>query len=145
MAQPTYNALYKVYSALSSGSLGVNVYNHHKVADLDLNAVTVGVVSTGLATLSDSGQTSNTYIKNHTIRISIYGHTAWMEQDINHNTTIQLMDDIMTVLIENQDLGDQYHISGFSSPTYDETFTETDTQGGRVDIEVHVVVGYTRA
>ena len=145
--QPTYTSHNKIWTAISGSALVASgqVFNHHKVADMTLPSITVGVVDTGIAELADSGINVTGYIKNHTIRISIYGHTAWMEQDINHITTMQLMDDVLSALIENQDLGDEYFITGYSKPTHDDTFDESDTQGGRVDVQITVIIPYTKA
>jgi len=124
--------------------MAVTVYSGgHNQADLTLDAVTIGVESndpSGIA--GDAAVFTTDYCVNHKVVLSIRVHTAFANQPHNQAQTVAVLDAVITKLKRNLRLATDYLIAGFSAAYYRESFPESGTQGGQVNVELHVLAEY---
>src|SRR4030042_125096 len=126
-------------SPLPSPSL--SVYSYHAVANLELDALTVEPIS-NIPVTSDSGFGDGQFIENHEIRISIRIHTSYSGGIEQLATTLDLVDEVITVLKTNIDLGDRYMLMGFLGETINVEFAESQSVGAEIIVIIHKVEGY---
>lgn len=120
--------------------MAVTVYNGHNIANMDLDAITLGVETHE----QDDLALGSDLMINHRIILSIRVHTAYANQDHEQQATIELLDAIVTKLKQNINLPNQYRLMGFSASNYRADFEESASRGGQVDITVHIVKTYTQ-
>lgn len=120
--------------------MAVTVYNGHNIANMTLDAITVGVESHVPADLG----LGDDILINHEIILSIRVHTAYANQDHEQQATIELLDAIVTKLKQNISLPNQYRVMGFTAFNYRADFEESASRGGQVDIVLHIVKTYTQ-
>lgn len=134
----------KVYDALNDAvsPIVTNVYSRHNVADMTLPAVTVDVVST--VTTDDDGALSSTeFIDNYEITISARVHTGYIDDYKDASgTSAEIVDDVITILRDNMNMGDQYRLFRVNSEEFDLDFDESATTGAEVMITINKVERY---
>ena len=142
--EPVGFSHYKVYALMSSGSIATNTYYYHDVANLALDAITVGVETSADSEDARSVTAIRKEIINHETVVSIRYHNAYDPGSMNHATTRQRMDQIVAQAKENFNLGDNYKLLEFSSIIYDTTFPESQTRGGQVNVRVDKLLRHTQ-
>jgi hypothetical protein len=150
MSTTTATAHSKVYNRLldeigvgvsPSPSPLVNVYSYHAVANLVLDAITVEPVS-NIPVTSDAGFGSGQFIENHEIRISVRVHTSYSGGVEQLASTLDLVDQVITVIKSDMDFGDRYMLMGFASEGINLEFAESRSVGAEIIVIIHKVEGY---
>lgn len=117
------------------------VYGYHKVANMVLNAVTVEPV-TNIPVAPDGAFGSNQFIDNHEITISIRVHTSYMNGVEDLDSTMELLDDVITAMKTSMDLGDRYKLMRFGAEGINIQFEDSQSVGAELLIIIHKVEGY---
>ena len=134
----------KVYDALNVAVSPIltNVYSRHNVADMTLPAVTVDNIAT--ITIDDQGALEATeFIDNYEMTIAIRVHTSYTEDYKDADgVTAELVDDVITIMRDNMNLGDQYRLDKAFSEEFDVDFEESATSGAEVTITINKVERY---
>lgn len=120
--------------------MAVTVYKGHNIANMALDAITIGVESHEPEDLF----LGDDIMINHKVVYSIRVHTAYSNQDHEQQSTIELLDSIITKVKQNMNLPNQYRLMGFSTPNYRADFDESASRGGQIDIVLHTVKIYTQ-
>lgn len=112
-------------------------YETHNVADLDLNAVTIGFGGCDPTPQANggSGQTS-LYLMNFTVRV----HTAYDGSYFDRDKTARLLNSVTNKIQANLDLGDGYRVDGITNMMVGETFEESASIGGELTVTVWMPV-----
>lgn len=119
----------------------VTVYSYHAVANLLLDAITVEPIS-NIPVTSDSGFGDGQFIENHEIRVSIRIHTSYSGGIEKLATTLELIDETITALKSDINLGDRYMLMGFSGEAINLEFDESRSVGVELIVIIHKVEGY---
>jgi len=134
----------KIYDVLN-GSVSpilANVYSRHNVADMTLPAVTVDNFST-VTTEEDGALSGAEFIDNYEITLTVRVHTAYMgDYKDAGGTATEIVDDVITILRENMNLGDQYRLFKVNAEEFDLEFEESATTGAELTIIVNKVERY---
>lgn len=118
-----------------------NVYDYHKVANLELDAVTVEPLS-NIPIQSDGAFGSNQFIDNHEITISVRVHTSYLNGVEDLAGTLSLLDSVLTALVTGLDLGNRYKLMRYASEQVNAEFTDSYSVGAEVLVVIHKVEGY---
>ena len=120
--------------------MAVTLYKGHNKANLALNGITIGVEANEP---QDMGLGSDFTI-NHMVTVSIRVHTAYANAPHIQQTTIEIIDAIITKLKRNLSQPGGYRIMDFSTPDYRADFEESATRGGQVNVVLHTLRTYTQ-
>lgn len=144
LTEPVGFSHYKIYALMTSGSIATNTYHHHDKANIALDAITVGVESSADSEDARSITALKQQYINHATIISVRYHGSYDPGSLNHATVRQRMDEIVSKLKTNFDLGDRYKMLEFSSIVYDTPFPESQTRGGQVNVRVDKLLRHTQ-
>ena len=142
LTEPVGFSHYKVYALLSSGSIADNTYYYHDVANLELDAITIGVESNEDSEDDRSVTSLGKQFINHQVILSVRYHGSYDPGSLDHLAVRRNMDGIVNKLKTNFNLGDNYKLMEFSSIIYDTAFPESQTRGGQVNIRVDKLLRY---
>ena len=117
------------------------IYSYHAVANLLLDAVTVEPMS-NIPVTSDAGFGSNQFIENHEIRLSVRVHTSYAGGIEQLDTSLELVDEVITAIKSSIDFGDRYILMGFSGEAVNLEFAESQSVGAEITVIIHKVEGY---
>ena len=113
--------------------MATTVHKGHNIANMELNAVTIGVESSEVTNESLGALASDRTV-DHQVILSVRVHTAYANDGHNQQDTIELMDATITKLKKNINLSADYRLIGFSAVGMREEFAESATKGGQVNI-----------
>lgn len=116
------------------------VYEKHNVAYLQLNAVTVDLESVGGG---EPTGTNDKFIRWRP-RYSVRVHTAYADGIQDGQEQMRLLNSIAEKLHLNHDLGDLYRVQMVDGFIVRQEFSESDTLGGELEIEVSIDVEYVQ-
>lgn len=118
------------------------VYDHHDVAALLLNAVTIETEEYNYeAPLgSDASVVSVKYDITATIRV----HTAYYLGGFDFQDNLDLLNSISNYLNEHRDLGDSYRIYNISPLQTRREFDESKSRGGELTVTIRIFRDYTQ-
>lgn len=119
----------------------VTVHSYHAIANLVLDAVTVEPIS-NVPVTTDAGFGSGQFIENHEITISIRIHTSYSNGIEQLDTTLDLVDEVITAIKQSIDYGDRYILMGFGGETINTEFAESQSVGAEIIVIIHKVEGY---
>jgi len=107
------------------------VYEYHNVANLQLNAVTIGLDTVEAETegMSSSGDVVQ-YLMAFTLRV----HTAYQGGIMDDQKNARLLNSIANKLKANRSLGDDYFIRDVGEIRSSEEFAESATVGGQLSV-----------
>jgi len=114
------------------------VYDGHLQADLNLNAVSVDLLSANMD--QESTGTFVIYNINYSVRV----HTGYSDGYNDVIVNARLLGSIVNKLNANIVLGDNYILKEVTSIEPDQTFEETETLGGSLVATIMVSVAYTQ-
>lgn len=123
--------------------MATTIHKGHNIANMALNAVTIGVESSE-ATNESLGDIQNDRTVDHQIVYSVRVHTAYINDGHKQQATIELMDAIVTKMKKNINLSSDYRLIGVSPQALREEFTESATKGGQVNIMLRSTRIYTQ-
>ena len=144
LLEPVGFSHYKVFALLTSGSIATNTYHYHDVADLQLDAISVGVETSQDSEDARSVTSIREEIINHETILSIRYHNSYDPGPMDHTIVRQRMDQIVTVIKANFNLGNNYKLLEFSSIVYDTAFSESETRGGQINVRVDKLLRHTQ-
>ena len=116
------------------------VYDRHRVARLQLNAVSVDIdgVESEYPAVEDGPRPE------WQLTFSFRIHTGYEGDVVDGRTTMRLMEGVANKLMANQDLEDNYRMARIVSIENHLDFTESATVGGEVIALITVDVCYTQ-
>lgn len=110
-----------------------HVHERHNVADLKLNAVTVGLED---AVQENRGNRGSDIIIDNELTFKIRIHTAYADGIADDQVTARLCNSVCNHLRSKYDLGDGYHMTVGTSITANNQFDESATLGGELQVTV---------
>jgi len=119
-----------------------NVYDHHRVAKLEINAVSVDVEEHGVDENIGGGVGKITvpYDVQATIRV----HVAQRNGFLDSRDVTALLQSIDNYLHENIDLGDDFWINSTGPTQHRVDFSESETLGGELTVNIKKYQEYTQ-
>jgi len=118
-----------------------NVYARHKVPDLVLNAVSVGIADFQGEHFADGASGANIqYLVTFTVRV----HTAYSDELVDDQEVGRLVNSLINHLRNKLNLADEFRIFGISGANVNAEFTESESKGAEFAVVVGIVVRHTQ-
>lgn len=134
-----YTLLYNIFDDIPTPV--ASVYDYHGVADMSLNAITVEP-SSMVSLDTDKAIYQAAPVENWAIGLSIQVHVAYSGGVYDADNAETLSDEVITLLWENQDLGDGYRVYDVSSVDFRVEFDDSKTIGCELKVIVRKVESY---
>lgn len=117
------------------------LYHRHRIPDLQLNAVSVGIKDVTQDHFSDdaSGASIQYYL-----RFGVRVHTAYLDEIADDQEVGRLVNSIVNQLRAQINLADGFHIFEISGINTDASFEESESRGGEFDVVVGIAVRHTQ-
>ncbi len=143
MANVMEDAVTGVYTFINADSgTFPNVYARHDTADMTLPAVTVGP-EVEQAFPPDTAQFEDDTTVNHEVVISVRVHTSYIEGPLATATAMTYGDNLIEKLRANVNATATYRIMNVES-IYNQTFTESATEGMSLLVTLHIHVHHVQ-
>lgn len=146
MATTAQTAQGKVYTLLYNNLEDIPtplayVHDHHRVANLILDAVSVEHGS--MISLEDEKAIyQSAMVENWAVGLNIHVHVAYSGGVYDHANAELLTDEIITLLWENQDLANGYRVYDVSSVDFGIEFDDSRTIGIEIKVIIRKVESY---
>ena len=118
-------------------------YDHHIVANLQLNAVTIEMADLETEYMG-VGAPSGVNLK-YIIPFEIHVHTAYENGQMDTVKNMRLLNSIDNYLNVNRDLGDKYRIDLTSTLNNQQEFDDSRTRGGSMQVIIYVYINHAQA
>ena len=143
MANVMEDAVTGLYTLLNADSgTFPNVYAQHNTADMTLPAVTVGP-EIEQAFSEDTAQYEDDTLVNHMVVVSVRVHTSYIEGPLDYVTALTYGDNLIEKLRANVNATATYRIMNVES-AYNQSFTESATEGMSVLVTMHIHVHHAQ-
>lgn len=117
------------------------VYEHHGVADLALNAITVELLSI-VRIDTDRAMNQSEIVEGWKIDFSVHIHTAYYGGVYDPDVSNTLTDDVTTLLWDTKTLDDGYRVFEVAGMTYRIEFDDSKTIGCEIRVTIIKVETY---
>jgi len=117
------------------------IYKSHVVADLDLTGISVEPLSM-ISLDFDKAMYQSAPVENWAVGVSIRIHGAYLGGVFDVTAVSDLVDDIITILRENEDLGNGYRVYDISDVDFRVEFEESKTIGCEIKAIIRKVENY---
>jgi len=118
------------------------IYRNHAIADLDLTGISVEPFSM-ISMDFDKAIYQSAPVENWALSISIRIHIAYFGGVFDADAASDFVDDVITILWENDDLGDGYRVYDISDVNFRVEFDESKTIGCEIKVIVRKVENYS--
>ena len=109
-------------------------YDYHNVADMGLNAVTIGAEASAIRDQREETVSSVGPSVVYDMQFSIRVHTDHVDGTRDRIKVSRLLNSVNNKLLLNTDLGDGYCIKFTTDLLFNEEFDESDTYGGQLSV-----------